>query len=408
MNRIKYILLVAFLLVELNSSAQVESIIHGVVYDSLTNLPLPNAEIINLETSNKTFSDEKGSFLIKAKTMPCVLEIHILGGSTKKVQVMALGKNVEVFVCRKALELAPVDIIVNVPIEMKTSKKFYITDYEFSDDKLIVLAYDYNNMMAPMLLLTNQNGDTLSQLAVWKAVKLCKDFDGKVFFVNKTTSFEITTEDNELKLANPISNEEFEATNSVVIDHVGDYYFMKQLLCSNQLVNFFNYDEINDSLKCFRSISDQDNIARNRWGAYFDGKEEDIRFQELIMKRTVNASYIRIADTIYLFNFLEAKLEKYSMKADTLAAQNISFQNDRSFTNQLFIDRSQLKAYNLFVRNGISELKEINMQHGTVERAIQIPKFVFIENIKVHNGNVYFLYKEKYLEEHKKLYKMKI
>ncbi len=398
----------AFLLIELNGSAQVERYIHGVVYDSLTNLPLPNAEIINLDLSNKTSSDEKGSFLIKVKTMPCELEIHILSGTTKKVQVMALDKNVEVFVCRKALELAPVEIVVNVPIEMTTSKKYYITDYEFADDKLIVLAYDYNNMMSPMLLLTNQNGDTLSQLAVWKAVKLCKDFDGKVFFVNKTTSFEITTENDELKLANPISNEEFEATNSVVIDHVGDYYFMKQLLYSNQIVNFFNYDEINDSLKCFRSITDRDEMARNRWGAYFDGKEEDIRFQELIMKNRVMASYVRMGDTIYLFNFLESKLEKYSMKADTLDAQNISFQNDKSFTNQLFVDRSQLKAYNLFVRNGISELKEINMQHGTVERAIQIPKFVFIENIKVHDGNVYFLYKEKYLEEHKKLYKMKI
>ena len=408
MNRIKYILLVAFLLVELNVSAQVESTIHGVVYDSLTNLPLPNAEIINLETSYKTFSDEKGSFLIKAKTMPCVLEIHILGGTTKKVQVMALGKIVDVFVCRKALELTPVDIIVNVPIEMTPSKKYYITDYEFVGDNLIVLAYDYNKMMAPMLLLTNQNGDTLSQLAVWKAVKLCKDFDGKVYFVNKTTSFEITTENDVLKLANPISNEEFEATNTVVIDHVGDHYFMKQLLYSNQIVKFFNYDEINDSLKCFRSITDRDQIARNRWGAYFDGKEEDILFQELIMKKRVMASYVRMGDTIYLFNFLEAKLEKYSMKSDTLETQNISFQNDKSFTNQLFVDRSQWKAYNLFVRNGISELKEINMQHGTVERAIQIPKFVFIENIKVHDSNVYFLYKEKYLEEHKKLYKMKI
>lgn len=388
--------------------AQPKENISGTIFDSISKKTIANAEVVNLNQSNKTFSDQNGNFTISSTSFPCVLEIHILGGITKKIKIDNANNSVQVDIFCKPIELSAVQISCNLPVQIMAGKKYYITDYEFLGDNLILLAFDYQNMMSPTLLLTDTNGDTLSRLLVWKPLKLCKDFDGKVFFVNKTTSFEISVENNQIKLTNPISNEKYAETNDVIIDHVEDNYFLKQFQFNNQILSFYSYDGINDKLNCFRTISDNDNILRNRWGSYFDGKEEDIRFQQLIMLKEVFAPFVRLADTIYLFNFLESKLEKYALNTDTLNQISITFQKEKNYERSLFVDENQSKVYNLFVRNGISFLKEIDLCSGKIAKTIQIPEFVFVENIKVHNGSVYFLYKEKYLDDEKKLFKMKI
>ncbi len=397
-----------FVLMAFAGMAQHSGTIRGMVSDSLTKKPVPDAEIVIAGQSGNTYSDAGGSFSIASSSFPCLLEIHILGSITKKVAVENASKTLQIEINCKALELSGVDISVDKPVELMPGKKYFITDYEFAGKNMILLAFDYLNLMAPVLLLTNENGDTLSRLNVWKPLRLCKDFNGKVFYMTKTTSFEIVTDNDQLKLNNPISNEEFEATNEVIIDHIGENYFLKKFQYNNQVLNFYNYDSVNDKLNCFRTICDRDNMLRNSWGTYFQGKEEDIRFQQEFILKPLYVPYARIADTIYLFNFTDSKLEKYSLASDTLSEQEISFQNDKSFKRSFYVDELQAKAYNLFLKDGISMLKEIDLRNGKILRTVQIPQFVYVENIKVHGGAVYFLYKEKALNEQKKLYRMKI
>lgn len=408
MKRNIIILLLILLLTFSISKAQYYYLIQGYVFDSTTKNAVTNAEIIISESNFNAITDEKGFFSVKSPIRECNIEVHCISYNLKKIHIDNTSENVNIFVSSKSYNLSPAEITTNKPKDIMPGKRYQIMDYEFAGNDIVILAYEKQSVFSPKLLLINHNGDTLCTIDVTKPLKLCSDFDGKIFYISKTESYEINIDSNFIRLCNPISNESFDRINKTIIVHAGNNYYLKQYLCNNQILNYFNFDEVNNNLNCFRSISDEDNIRRNRWGSYFDGKEEDLRFQELIINHALNAPLFKLHDTIFLLNFLQSKLEKYSVFSDTLSEVNIDFNDDKSFTNDLFIDKIQSKVYTLFRKNGISLIKQISTVNGEIIQSIEIPDFVFIEKIKIYDGKVYFLYKTKDLTEYKKLYCMKI
>lgn len=397
----------ALLLACFTSTGQTEYTIKGYVFDSLTSEPVENAEIIVSGYTEKTHTDKNGYFSFAAYTPECEAELHCISYNTKKLTLRSSVIN-NINISHKSYELSSVEISANKPRDLMPGISYQIMDYEFSGEKIILLAYERQSIFLPKLLLINSKGDTLSTLDVSKPLKLCRDFDGKVYFVSKTTSYEINTDSNSISLCNPVNNEDFERINNTIVCHHGNNYYLRQYMNSDQILNYYNYNQIQDKLICFRTITDIETIRRNRHGAYFDGKEEDIRFQELIMNSAVKAPLIKINDTIFLFNYLESRLEKYSITSDTLAQTDIDFHRNKSFLEDLFIDNERSKVYAMYRKKGISQVKEISTNNGAVVQTVDIPDFVFIEKIKIHNGTIYFLYKSKELTEYKKLYTMKI
>ena len=69
-------------------------------------------------------------------------------------------------------------------------------------------------------------------------------------------------------------------------------------------------------------------------------------------------------------------------------------------------DEVKNKVYALFIKSGITTLREIDLKSGELTRSIAIPNFAFVQNIKVRDDVVYFLYKERINEEYKQLYKL--
>jgi len=388
-------------------TAQKDFTIRGTIFDSLTLEPVANVEVVISGFTDKTYTDEDGFFTLAAPAKSCEVELHCISYNPKK-SVLNSTVPAELYISQRSYSLSSVEISANRPKDLMPGISYQIMDYEFFGESIILLAYEKQSFLAPKLLLINKNGDTLCAVDVQKPLKLCRDFDNKVYFMSKTTSFEINADSNRITLCNPMNNEDFENINNSIVGHDGNNYYLRQYLYNDQILNYYDYDECNDELICFRTITDMETIQRNRWGAYFDGKEEDIRFQQLIMNRALYAPLIKLQDTILLFNFLQSKLEKYSLTVDTISEVSIDFHKSKSFSNDLYIDQLQSKVYTLFRKNGISQIKEISTDNGVIMQTIDIPDFVFIENIKINDGTLYFLYKSKDLSEYKKLYAMKI
>jgi len=402
-----FILMHIFLLPCYTGNAQKFFTIRGTVCDSLTLEPVANVEVVISGYTDKTYTNEDGFFTLIAPAKNCEVEFHGISYNSKKM-VLSSDLPVRLYLSQRTYNLSSVEIAANRPKDLMPGISYQIMDYEFFGENIILLAYEKQSFLLPKLLLINKEGDTLCAVEVQKPLKLCRDFDNNVYFMSKTTSFEVNVENNRIILSNPVNNAEYEEINNSIVGHDGNNYYLRQYLYNNQILNYYNYDECNDELYCFRTITDIEAIQRNRWGAYFDGKEEDIRFQQLIMNRALNAPLIQFQDTILLFNFLQSKLEKYSLKADTISEVAIDFHKSKSFSDDLYIDRLKSKVYMLFRKNGISQIKEISTGNGSVVQTIDIPGFVYIEKIKINDGIIYFLYKSKDLLEYKKLYSMKI
>lgn len=396
-----------FLLACYTGNAQKVYTIRGAVFDSLTLEPVANVEVVLLGYTGKTYTNEDGFFTLIVPAKNCEVEFHGISYNSKKM-VLSSDVPARLYLNQRSYNLSSVEISANRPRDLMPGISYQIMDYEFFGENIILLAYEKQSFLLPKLLLINKEGDTLCAVEVQKPLKLCRDFDNNVYFMSKTTSFEINVDNNRIILSNPVNNEEYEKINNSIVGHEGNNYYLRQYQYNDQILNYYNYDECNDELYCFRTIADMEAIQRNRWGAYFDGKEEDIRFQQLIMNRALNAPLVQLQDTILLFNFLQSKLEKYSLTADTISEVAIDFHKSKNFSDDLYIDRLKSKVYMLFRKNGISQIKEISTGTGSVVQTIYIPGFVYIEKIKINDGIIYFLYKSKDLLEYKKLYSMKI
>lgn len=382
--------------------------IKGTVYDSLANSTIASVEIIAEDNSVKTFTDENGFFSLSVKRLPVLLQLRHISYLPTEVFINKKHDTLRISLTSKSVELLPVEISTNNPVQVMADKRYHIMDYEFHSDKMIVLAYENQSFFSPVLLLINQNGDTLFRLEISKPLKLCKDFSGKVILYGKSGAYTVNVDSNRLFLSDPIDREGFDAINDVIIGQSGSYYYLRKYFNNNQALNYYNYEETKDKLNCFRTIIDEDNLIRNQRGYYFDNKEEDIRFQQLIMLKPVYAPLVRINDTLVLFNFLESIIETYNTAGDPIGKNYIVFHEENGFAKMLLLDEVKSRIYFLYKRNGLSTLKEIDKDSGKIYRSIQVPEFVFIEKIRVNNGHVFFLYKDKYNQEYKKLYKLKI
>jgi hypothetical protein len=382
--------------------------IRGYIYDSITKAPIQQVEIIIDDNSAKAVTDENGFFSFSLSSLPVKLQLRHISYYTKEVLVTDDRKALTFVLTSKSFDLTPVEISVNIPVQVMPDKHYHIMDFEFYADRMIVLAFENQSFLAPVLLLINLNGDTLSRVEVSRPVKLCKDYTGKVFLYTKTVAWAVNFDSTRLYLSDPVDIADFDAVNNVVLGQSGTHYYLKGSYNNNQEIDYYNYEEINDTLNCFKTIVDAENLKRNRKGFYFDGKEEDIRFQQLIMLRPVYAPLVCLEDTLVLFNFTESKIERFTANAIPIGKYDISFQHDKNFTDELLVDNADSKVYFLFRKNGLSILKEVDINSGKIVQSVSIPAFVFIEKIKVYDNVVYFLYKEKYNQEYKKLYKFKI
>ncbi|MCK9611828.1 MAG: carboxypeptidase-like regulatory domain-containing protein [Bacteroidales bacterium] len=402
------VLLVSLACSVLLCHAQKNYTLNGHVLDSATKKPLSDAEVFLYGQVNKAYTNDQGYFFLTVSCFNCEAEIRHLSYKTVKTRISVSDDTTIIYLPAKPVNLNPVDITVSKPEEVIPGKAYHVMDYEISGDNIVLLAFENQSFLKPKLLLVSFLGDTLTNIPVNKPVGLCKDFDGKIYFISKTTAYEIMIDSEKLMLANPINIEKFNSINNVIVGHAGEHYYLRQYMYEDQVLNYYNYFEPDDSLNCFRTLADHDNIQRNRWGVYFDGKEEDLRFQQLVINRPLYAPLINLNDTLILFNFLESKLEKFSIDADKISETGITFQLGRNYVRELYIDVAMQKVYILFRKNGISQLKEISTGNGAIVLSIEIPGFVFIEKIKVNEGYLYFLYRQKDLAEYKKLYKMKI
>ena len=68
------------------------------------------------------------------------------------------------------------------------------------------------------------------------------------------------------------------------------------------------------------------------------------------------------------------------------------------------MDAPQQKAYALFQKNGLYELKLLNLETGELETTYRISN-PFAQKIRVQNGQVYFLYKDPKLLNRQFLFK---
>jgi hypothetical protein len=290
--------------------------------------------------------------------------------------------------------------------EVLKGHSFDVLDYEFLDDYILLLANRRGSIFRPCLLLISREGDTLATLDVSRPSCLYRDFEGSVYFLSKAEAFGLSLHDGKPVLEHVMGSREFLETYPAVVDKKAPLWILRRYQRNQQALDYFRYAETDREYALFCSVTNEPAIARARWGPYFDGTAADEHFARIIINRPVYAPMFRKGDSLVLFNFLDQKICFFDDSGMHIAGIPAGFMRDKSCRETLIKDEITGNFYVLYMRNGISSLHRINLKTGAAISCATIPGFVYAEKIRVQGNEVFFLYREKSMQEQKKLFRM--
>ena len=388
--------------------------ISGIISDSVNNAPIPNASIKVDETNFTALSDNEGCFSVWIEKIPAVLNFSHIGYRSKIIKINSSSvKYLDIRLRGKINELHELSVTAGKPFLLTANQPLYITDYEFSGNKIIVLAYKNKIFSKACLCLMNLDGDTICSVHVKNPKALYKDCFGDNHLLSVTTAWRVFIDSGKVSFLYPEDVELFEQAFNPVVAELNDIFFYRKYYYNNQVLQYYYYDKNVKKSVGLKVIASESNLFMMRDKARIiagsANPEIQERFENMAFYKPVFAPLVKIHDTICIFNYEDSLIEFYSGSCKLLKEVPVSFHNNRYWKREIFVDDVKGKVYTLFRKNGVSTLKEINLKNGELKNSVVIPEFPFIEKIKIHNDNVYFLYTERNNEaEYKKLYRMKI
>ncbi len=396
--------------------------ISGRILDSDTEFPLQDVNIQIKGTNSGTTSDSYGYYSIYIKKLPAILIFSYVGYKKQYLKIKyKQNKKINITLKPKSKALKGVSISANKIENIVKDKPLYIFDYDFYKNNIVLLAYQNRRISKTILVLINNSGSVICDLSVNGAKKLFKDCFNNIHLITKDTTYQIYFNSKKLCLLYPTQNKKFNKTMSPCITESNNKLYFKRYSHNNQELLYYFIDINTKKKKNLRYISNersielQDDLSneiklRKLFGIGYT--EADKRFDEICFLSPVFAPLVKINDTIYIFNYIDSKIELYSPSGNLIKEIPISFHKSPNWKKKIYVDEKENKVYNLFQNNGASMLREINLKNGTLGKTIKIPGFYFIEKIQIRGAWVYFLYTEKWnmfkkYNNYKKLYKFK-
>lgn len=385
--------------------------ISGNVKDAENGKELMNVNIVVKGTKTGTITDKSGHFSLKLYKVPFTLDFSMVGYKKHTLTINDYSdQHLDIRLEPKVTDLSPVDIYGDKVVNIIKDKRLYVADYEFYDDNILLLAYKNKKITKPFLIYMTFEGDTICSRMLKKAEELYTDGLDYTHIVTRTECHQIEIDSNGIEFYYPTPKEEFFVSFASLDDATDEIVYFHQYYKRNQVLAYFDFDRVDSVYNEFRVISDEQGITmlfdNDRWGLFAPRNEHDLRFEEMCFADPIFAPLFVLNDSIYIINFVESQIEHYNSDGKEIEIIPIEFNNYKYIKEQIFIDEVSNKVYALFKKSASTTLKEIDLKTGKLTTSIQIPNYAFIENIKIRDDVVYFLYKERINEEYKQLYKL--
>jgi hypothetical protein len=306
------------------------------------------------------------------------------------------------------LPVATVKPVVNISKGMLLD----VTDYCFIGDSILYsgFCYRYSKKQNPWLVMIAPNGDTVFSYCTGIEGEFWQDCLGNTHYLTEKTAYQIVFEKNSVSLEYPTDIDEFlSVMESCKFESNGKLLF-STFSDRNQILVYYLADTVTYETEIFRTIADEVKLNMLAFeGLFFSmgppPNDHDMRFEEM-MYEPVFAPIIKTDDTIAIINYTDSRIELYDTLFNEIGTKEIYFQNSKYCEDEIASDPDGGRVFAVFERNGKISVKEIFINIGTTGEELAIPDFTWIDNIKVHDGKLYFLYREKYSGELRALYRM--
>ena len=410
------------------SKSDAQSIlIKGKIVDAKTKIPLHRANVL-LDHSNKGSSSNKnGEFKLKIKKLKgFTLYVSYIGYESSSVtfseeKLIELGKDtidLKINLKAKAVEIAPIEIVSNQdPDTIYGSKKHHISDYELlNEDSYMFLVYDKKVQKYANVVITDKDQNIQKEIVLTNGAKeLFKDIEGNINIITQSKVYRLDYKSDNLSLQD-IPKGDFErlikpcidtTENGIVFSNYQWYYpeFSYYLYKSNDSSKTEIIKIVDRKLKeLFRSeykyLSPKQKLEARKieWKSGIEKEDAAAlfisNFQNNFYYESLYAPAFVINDTIAVFDHYNDHLYLFSTNNSLLDSIPINYHKskDLKWKEQLIQDEKTREIYSLYYKNGHYFLNKVDTKSGQLNYSFKL-SYRYIENIKIKNGYVYYIYR---------------
>ena len=411
----KILLCCGLIWLEANAVFAQQAKLNGRVSDAKTALPVEGVSI-RLGASNKTaVTDKDGSFSMQTDTVlegQTLIFSHV--GYEKFSLKLARGQTeISVKLTPKANTLSEVTISASKKLKPAKVRPETVLDFAITHDRLFVLGWE-SGQKNPTLQVLNLYNDSLlmnCRLPVY-AEKLFVDCLENLHVLTESHVYQVLSDSISLSLYPPETKIAFEQQLRPCLATDDRNVYIRRDVNKGIIVNFYAINQQIHEIKLFRTVDDEAVLTMQRSEGRFQffrnlPDEEakyvnaarlerraarNIEFAQKVIFEAPYVPLLKIGKQMCLFDHVNGEIEFYAN--DSLnRVLPVNYHLQPNWDQQIVVDKALEKAYALFRKNGLPELKLLNLETGELMNSYKLDN-PFAENITVHHGQVYFLYKD--------------
>ena len=323
------------------------------------------------------------------------------------------GKNLTVRMKTKSHELLEVEITANAPHIAYDNPVMTVLDYTLRDDGIYMIVYRLRNSA---LLHLSFDMDTLHEMIISSRYEyITKDAFGDIYALNdyQASLVGFMELENGKKLLmdfyHSMSRKAFFDEFAAIVAVADSTFITGQRHFFGTGLGYYRHILGRDEEpKLLYYIEDDDAVAsiRRRQGGY-----------EVAFVDPVYAPIYAVDNKFYIFAYADHEtvvfdaagneLERYPLTFHEYRKWNGKMEPDRRWKQKMLVDQARKEFYTFFVNDGVYTLKHIDLKTGTATTVMGLSGYPFADNIRIHDGVLYFIYPTGF-NHRKALYQVKI
>ena len=411
--------LFAFLLLAANIYAQERQIVQGYCKDE-NGKAIENVSVYVHDSLLVSVTDEQGRFTygyaqtgLKLRFAHMVFEPTYYTIKEKDVN----GKNLTVKMKTKSHELLEVEVTANAPHIAFDNPVMTVLDYTLREDGIYMIVYRRRHSA---LLHLSFDGDTLHEMPISSRYKyLTKDAFGDIYAINDYQASQVgfieygNGKKGQMNFYHSMPRKTFYDKFSTIVAASDSVFITGRYFYYNKEMGYYRHRlGSEEEPKLLHYIVDEE--ARDDIWLLLHTRGIGANFW--VSDPIYNPIYA-IGDKFYIFAYTDREtivldkegneLEHHPLTFHEYRKWNGKMEPDRRWKQKMMMDAARKEFYTFFVTDGIYTLKRIDLKTGTVTSVMDLSGYPFAQNLRIHDGVLYFIYPTG-INKRKALYQVRV
>lgn len=363
--------------------------------------------------SHFTWSDFSETFYVSSEHPmyePASYRQAVLRGAEDTINIKLILKPIKRQSMNQVVIKAP-----GIPDTVFKSTEFHVADFELTENgDYLLLVYPKRSGHKNAILWYDGTRikDSISVQGI--AINLIKDYRDNIHVICQEEVFHVAVQGDSLSLYN-IPKEYFIDYILPIVDTTTSKLFFSNFNDYYPAFDYFSLDRIDSSyrklihvedplmMELYRSEYKWVDVRTRLWA-----KQKEIEtgvdaqiwvgatyFTQSIYYKVPFAPLFKVYDSIYVLNFQTDLISVYDAFGKELRSVPLLFHYHKDKTGWkrvILKDNATQSLYAVFEKDGISYLGKIDLRTGIIQSKHRI-YHKYVEKIRVHNGNAYYIYR---------------